>query len=125
MTMAIKSHRDEDLGGYISYGKSVGTGILISVFGGAIVGVFSIVLFTLIDPAMTERILDTARQQMIENGLPDDQVEQAVEISRQFLTPIWLFVFGLVGSAVVGLILSLIVSVFTKREASPFDSNLG
>src|SRR4051812_46571629 len=58
--IGIKNYRDQDLGGYITYGKSLGTGILISVFGGIITGAFTIVLFTMIDPSMAQKIIEGA-----------------------------------------------------------------
>jgi hypothetical protein len=122
IVLGIKSYRDEECGGYISYGKSVGTGILISVFGGILVSVFTIVLFTMIDPGMTERILDEARQGMIEQGFPDEKIEKGIEIAHKMMTPFFMFLLGILGSAITGVIFSLIVSVFVKKEQSPFES---
>src|SRR6056297_368993 len=44
-----KSYRDQYLNGYISYGKSLGTGVLISVFAGVIMGIFTYLLYEVID----------------------------------------------------------------------------
>src|SRR4051812_47080981 len=50
IVIGIKSYRDEDLGGSISYGKALGTGTLIGLFGGIITGVFTLLFFTYIAP---------------------------------------------------------------------------
>ena len=126
IAMGIKSFRDEDLGGYISYGKSVGTGILISIFGGIIAAIFSIVFFVYIAPEMKQMILDAAQQKMGEQGgMTDEQMEIAMEWTAKMMSPGWLFFLSILGSVVMGLIFSLIISVFMKRDANPFKSNLG
>src|SRR4051812_23385089 len=58
LVMGIKSYRDQDLDGYISYGKSLGTGILIGLFGGIITGFSTVLMFTVIDPALAGKILE-------------------------------------------------------------------
>lgn len=120
--LGIKSFRDEECGGYISYGKSVGTGLLISVFGGILISVFTIVLFTLIDPGMSERILEESRQQLVERGMSDEQIETGLGIARKMMSPIWMFFMGIIGSGIIGVLFSLIISVFMKKEQSPFES---
>src|SRR5437667_11482637 len=50
----IKSYRTQELSGFISYGKSLGTGVLIGFFGGIITAFFSVLMFTVIDPGLTQ-----------------------------------------------------------------------
>lgn len=124
--MGIKNYRDQDLGGYISYGKSLGTGVLISVFGGVVTGAFTLLLFLLIAPEMTQKILDMTQQRLVEQGMPEDQIAMAMEYTRKFMTPTWLFIFSILGSAFMGFIFSLIISIFMKKEENPFgSSNVG
>ncbi|MFM2207642.1 MAG: hypothetical protein RL213_1617 [Bacteroidota bacterium] len=125
MVLGMRTYRDQDNGGLLSYGEAVGTGLLVSVFGGVILSVFTVVLFTFIDPGMTEKLLEAAREQMIENGTPDSQVEMGLQMAKNMMSPIWLFVLGMLGSAFMGLIFSLIVAIFVRREANPFQSNIG
>jgi len=126
IVMGIKSYRDEDLGGYIGYGKSVGTGILISIFGGIIVALFSIVFFVYIAPEMKQMILDAAQQKMGEQGgMTGEQMEVAMEWTAKMMSPGFLFFFAILGSTIMGLIFSLIISIFMKRDSNPFQSNLG
>jgi hypothetical protein len=125
IVMGIKSYRDEDLGGYISYGKSLGTGVLISVFGGILTGVFTLIFFLYIAPEMSQKIMEAAQQNMAEKGMSDEQIESAMSISQKFMTPPWLFVFSVLGSAFMGFIFSLLISIFMKKEQNPFNSNIG
>jgi hypothetical protein len=123
IVVGVKSHRDQDLNGNISYGGALATGTLISAAGGFIVGGFSIILFSFIDPEMTNRILDASREQLLEQGQSEEQVEMALQMARKFMSPAWLFVFGILGNALLGLFFSLFTSIFLKKEANPFQSD--
>lgn len=121
--IGIKSYRDNDLGGYIGYGKAVGTGLLISIFGGILAGAFSVIFFSFIAPDMVDRILAAAQQNMIDKGMSEEQIEMGLEWTKKFMTPGWLFIFSIISAAFFGLILSLIASIFLKNESNPFNSN--
>ena len=120
--MGIKSYRDQDLGGYIGYGKSLGTGILIGAFGGIIAGFFSVLMFTVIDPGLAEKIIEKAQEQMIEKGgMTDEQIEKILDWTRKAFSPVFLFMFSILGNAFLGLVFSLIISIFTRKEQTPFQ----
>ena len=100
LVLGIKSHRDQDLGGYITYGRSLGTSVLIGVFGGIITGFSTVLMFTVIDPGLVEKIIEKAQEQMIEKGtMSEDQVEMAMKWTRKMMSPMFLFIFSIVGSA--------------------------
>jgi hypothetical protein len=123
LVMGIKSYRDQELGGHISYGKSLGTGVLIGMFGGIITGFSTVLMFTIIDPALAEKIVEKAQEQMIEKGgMSEDQIEMAMSWTRKMMSPIFLFLFSILGGAFMSFLFSLIISIFTKKEASPFQS---
>ena len=125
IVIGIKSYRDEDLGGYISYGKSLGTGTLISLFGSFISAIFVVLFFKFIAPDMIQRILDSTQQKLTEDGMSEDQIEMAMLYTIKFMTPIWLFFFSVISTTFMGFIFSLIISIFTKKEQNPFNSNIG
>lgn len=124
MYFGVKSYRDQDLGGAISYSRSVLTSIMITVFGAVIITSFTIILYTLIDPSLPGKMQATIQQQLIEQGLPDEQVEEALSRMQMMFSPVGLFVTGVLGAAMIGFIISLIVSIFTRKEANPFQNNL-
>ena len=123
--IGIKSYRDEDLEGYISYGKSLGTGTMIALFGGVITGFFTLLFFTYLAPEMVQRILDETQKNLTENGMSEEQIEMTISYSKKFMTPMWLFFFSILGSAFLGFLFSLIISIFMKKEQNPFNSNIG
>lgn len=125
IVLGIKSHRDEDLGGHISYGKSLGTGVLISLFGGIITGAYTVLFFTTIAPDMLEKLIAASQENLLEQGLDEKSIERSMQYMKMFMTPVWMFIFSILGTAFFGFLLSLIISVFMKKEENPFQSNLG
>ena len=120
--MAVKNYRDQDLGGFISYGKSLGTGTLIGLCGGVIAGFFTVILFTVIDPGLAQKIIEKAQQDMIEKGnLSEEQINMGISMTRKFMNPAFLFIFSILGTAFMAFIFSLLISIFTKKEQTPFQ----
>ena len=82
------------------------------------------VLFTFIAPDMTQRILEMTQQNLTEQGMSEEQINMSIEWARKFMTPMWLFVFSVVGGAFMGLLFGLFISIFLRREQNnPFQSN--
>lgn len=113
---AIRSHRDNDLGGYISYGRCIGLGVLTSIVMGIIGAIWTMILFNVIDPGITDMMMQPQIEAMEERGMSDDEIETAMEMVGMFMNPGAMAGMALVGSAVIGLIVSLIAGAFMKRE---------
>jgi hypothetical protein len=124
IVLGVKNYRDQDLEGHISYGKSLGTGVLIGLFGGIIMGFYTVLMFTVVDPGLSQKIIEAAQQQMIDKGLPEDQIEVGLTWTRKLMNPGFLFLFSIVGGAFMAFIFSLIISVFLKKEQDPFNSQV-
>ena len=82
-------------------------------------------MFTVIDPGMADKIIESAQQKMIERGgMTEDQIEMAVSWTRKFMNPIVLFFFSIVGTAFMSFIFSLFISIFTRKEQTPFENKM-
>ena len=74
---------------------------------------------------MVDKILEMSQQQMVERGMPEDQLETAMNMTRKFMTPGWMFLFTILTYTFVGFLLSLFISIFMKRnQENPFNSTL-
>src|SRR5688572_13171075 len=79
ITMGIINYRNNEMGGYINYSRSLGTGVLIGLFGGIITGIFTVVLFTVIDPDLSQKIIEKTQEDLVEKGnMSEDQINMAV-----------------------------------------------
>lgn len=117
MAMAVKNHRDNELGRYISFGRSFLVGFIVIIVASVLSLVYTYVYFTVIDPGMLEAILEASRDQMIEQrGLSEEDADQAMAMTSFMFTPGMMALLGTLGSALFGAIFALIVAAIMKRN---------
>ena len=115
------TYRNQKLGGYISYGKSLGYGVLISVISGVVVGLFTFILYKFIDPELTAKAINAMQEKFLNQGMAAEQVEAMTKMQQKFQSPLLTFLFTILGFAFWGTIFSLIISAFTKKEKPIFQ----
>ena len=75
-----------EIGGYLPYGKAFIHGFTVLAISGVIGTLFNIVLYTVIDPdlaqKMTDTIIENTEQMMRNFGAPDGSIDQATEKMR-------------------------------------------
>lgn len=120
--LAIAEYKREN-GGYLSIGEGVGLGVLVAVIMGLLSTSFSLIYTHFVDPTVMQQSMELARQRLEDQGnMTDEQVEQAMELSQKFTSPGILLLGGVIGMALIGAILSLIISAIMRREpADPFS----
>lgn len=107
--------------GYLNYGQGVGLGTLLSLVGATISSIFTFIYIKFINPAFLENLVEAQRMSMEEQGLSDDQIEQAMSISEKFMSPPMMLVMGIIGGVIVGVIISLIISAINKKSRPEFE----
>lgn len=120
------NYRNKIKGGVITFGQAFLLGFLIIVIAGVISSVYTYVFYTFFDPAAHAKIVDTAMEQaelkMIEQGQPSENIEMGLKYSRMFMSPVAMALMGLLGTVILGAVLSLITAIFVKREDRSFDA---
>ena len=111
-------YRDNVLGGSITYAQALGFGVLISLFAAILSGIYSYVFFTFIDPDFIEKIIVHTQDEMLKQGLSEDQVEQAMEMQKGFMKPGVLVAISIPMLTFMGFVFSLITSIFLKKEGT-------
>jgi len=114
--LALTKHRDEDLGGFMSYGRGLGLGVLTSLIMGVLASLFTYIYVGFIDPSITEVILERTLEQYEEMGMPEDQIEMSMSWVKSMMSPIGMATFQVIGSAIMGFIASLIISAVVKKN---------
>lgn len=115
------AYRDKCSRGYLSYGRSLGSGVLISVVVGLIMAIYSYLFFNFFDPGELLKLKQIAEEKMFEKGLTDEQVEQAMSMTKMFMTPVFIAISGLFSMALWGTVFSLLASIFIKKNDDSFD----
>ncbi len=116
IVLAIKAHRDKELGGYITMGRSIGMGVATSLIIGVINGVWVIIFMTFIFPDMAEIIKDTAMEQAQAQPGQEEMVEKMVGI---FTSPFVIALMFLGMTLFMGLITSLVTGAVLKKDPAP------
>jgi hypothetical protein len=113
----LRTHK-ADQNGYLTFGRGLTAGMMVSVIVGLVTLVWMIVNFMFIQPEMIEVMQETAREQMYERqpNITDEQVDQAMGFMSFMFNPFVLGVIGLVTTLIQGLIISLIVSAVVKNN---------
>lgn len=116
----IRSYRDTELAGSISFGKAFLTGLLIAFVASVIFGIFTIILYKFISPNLGNEIMDHYKRSIIESGKSKEIIDaqlSEMESYRDIYNNVVLQ--GLLMFATVffiGIIISLISSFILKRK---------
>ena len=102
--------------GYMSLKQGLGIGMMISLIASILNAVFSYIYLKFIDDSMLTKIRDMQIEQYEKMGMDDAQIDQAMEMAGKFMTPEMLQVWVIVFFLLFGFIISLIVSLFTKKN---------
>ncbi len=116
IVLSTKGFRDSIPGGIMSYGKALGTGVLVSLFSAVLLSVFMYVLYKLIDPGLIERTIDESIKTLYEQGRTDEQIQAVQQVQERFVTPFTIAAGMLFQIIFIGFIMSLIASIFLKNN---------
>jgi hypothetical protein len=119
--MGIKSYRDNFLGGFISYGKCIALGVMISLFASILLAIYSYLFFTFFDTSMIKKILDETEENLVKKGMSDEQIEMAMKYTAKFMQPLWMSAMSILMYTFWGTIISLIIGIFAKKEDPSFE----
>ncbi|MCU4166280.1 DUF4199 domain-containing protein [Carboxylicivirga caseinilyticus] len=119
---AMLTYRDKVNGGYMSYGTGVGLGFMTALIGGILGSIFSYILMTVIDPSIPDQLFNMAIEEAIAKNPEVEQNLDMVEgMMRKMMSPTALALFGVVGSAIGGVIISLILAAIFKKDKPMFE----
>ncbi len=108
-------YRNKILGGSISYSKALGLGVIVMIFAGLLNSVYTVVIIK-IDPTILDQIQIMQEEAMMRKGISDDQIEMASDMMKAFQKPGFIAVMGMLSFAFMGFIISLITSIFVKKN---------
>ena len=103
-----------------SYGSGFKAGSLISVFMAIGNAVFSYIYIAFINPSMVDAMIEFQGQKMIEKGVAQEQIAAMENMSRTMSQPPIQALSALIGTIIIGILLTLIIAIFmrTRREAA-------
>jgi len=114
---AIKQHRDNELGGYITMGRAFLTGLVGCIMVGLISGLANFIYFNFIDPAAIEQMVEASVEMLEGFGMSEEQLEETAKGTREGFSFVRQLLGGIVGGGIFGAIVSGITGAIMKKEA--------
>lgn len=106
----------------LTYGQGVGIVVIAMISTGVISMIYTYLIYVVIDPDYYQQFLLFMEEQttssLVKKGMSEDQIQMSLEIQNKFQAPIILAFGALLNSIIVGLIASLITSIFIKKNPS-------
>jgi hypothetical protein len=81
--------------------------------------VFTYLLYAVIDPDLVDKQLAFAEEEMIKRGIPESAIEAGMKVQTKIMKPGIMAPLSIFGSMFQGLIMSLIVAAFVRKEGNP------
>jgi len=117
--LAMKDYREQNK--FMSYGEGLGLGTLVSAVMGLLSSAFTMFYMQFIDNTLLTQGMDKVREDMEKRGMDDSQIDQAMELSQRVMSPGIIFFMGVLGSILMGFIISLIIAAILRREKPVFE----
>ena len=118
IAFGMREWRREVGKGAMSYGRGLGTGLLITIWSTLFSIVFQVIYFIFINPGYSEALYQFQVAEMERKGMAEDVISKAEPAMRFMMSTPMLIVFGVIGAIFFGLVLSLILAAVFKAEAS-------
>ena len=115
--MGVRHHRDNELGGYISFGRAFLVCLVIAMIMAILGAIFNYIYITFIDPEAMERAMEVVREQYEEMGMDEEAIENAMSMVDMTKSPLIQIGGAIFGGAIMGGITGLIIGAVMKKEA--------
>lgn len=124
LVLQVREHRDNELGGFISFGRVFIIILLALVISGIINGVFQYIYFNYINPNAMQEVLDSQRELIEKIGafaaLPEDKIEEQMDAAKATMQSPAFILQAALGSIFGGSIIAVIMAAILKKARKTF-----
>ena len=121
LVLGVRSFRDTINDGVLSFDSAIGFCMVAIVISSVIGIIYAYLLWSVIDPDIIGKMMDLQMEKMLDKGIPEEALEQAMNITSKFMKPGVMLAMGLIGSLGSGTIIALIIAAIFKRDESTED----
>jgi hypothetical protein len=122
LQLSIVNYRDKFNGGNISYGRSVRYGALVALLSGVILAAFVYILLQYIEPTLMDKLIIASEENIEKTVKNQAEQEKMLELNRAIMNPGTIALGSVINNLIFGVLLSLIIGIFTKRQSMPNES---
>ncbi len=118
----IKKYRDLN-NNYLTLGQAMKVGIGIALVGGILSAIYTYIFFSFIDPEIITQIMANAEEKMLDQNpdMTEEQIEMGTKVAKMFMSPFALSTMAIIGSLIMGAIISLIGGLILKKEDTSYN----
>jgi hypothetical protein len=113
---AVRHHRDQELGGYISFGRAFLVGLVVLAISTVVNNLFSLLYMTVIDPGFVDAAMESTEEMMLNMGVDESMIEEQLDAARERMEPMSMLIQGILGGVVMSAVLSAIMAAIMKRN---------
>lgn len=117
--LLVKSYRDNHMYGRLTFGQAFGAGVIIFLYFSIITALFTWLMYTVIDPELSAKQLAFTEELMARRNMPQQTMDAAMEVQKKLMKPGIISLMGLFGNMFTGVIMSLLVAIFARKEGNP------
>lgn len=105
-------------GGFLTLGQAIKLGLGVALIAGIIVGVYTYIFTTYIEPEYTQQVIEAQLSKTLESNpqMSQEQLDSVREMSYKFTSPLMSFAFGIISSLFSGFIISLIAGAIMQKQ---------
>ncbi len=106
--------------GFLSVGNALKVGVTIALIGGLVYGVYNLIFFYIIEPGISDQLMEVARQKIIDENpnMTEENLETTLGFVKKFSNPFFSSAIYILLSAFFGFLYGLISGLIFKREKS-------
>ena len=98
------------------YGGQILAGLLIGLVASVFIFAGSLLFTTVVFPDYLTQLQEMGRQTYVAQGWNEAEIEAAMEVNAALQTPFWQALFGVIGTMVTSLVVSLITAAFVRAK---------
>jgi hypothetical protein len=114
--LAHKYYKDNGTG-YLNYSQGIGIAFWLGLVSSAISSIFTYIYIKFVDTTFMDMVKEKQYEKMQEQGLSDEQIDQAMKFASAFSTPEALLIIGFIVSVIAAVIIALLVTLITQRKS--------
>jgi hypothetical protein len=89
------------------------------VYVAVIMAVYTYILWAFIDPGLVSKSMAMSEEAMVKKGIPQAAIDSGMAFTAKIMKPGIMAPISIFGTMIAGLIYSLLVSIFIKKEGNP------
>ena len=113
----VYEYRKKNLG-FLSLGNALKVGVTVAVIGGIVYGIYNLIFFYIIEPEISDQLMEVARQKIIDENpnMTEENIASTLGFVKKFSNPFFSSAIYILLSAVFGFLYGLISGSIFKRE---------